>query len=160
MIYNFSPNGYGPMTVDDKARNVSARNAVEAIRSPLTNAQILEQFKISPAGFGDLLRQLLAHKLITEEDLNRRGIRIKVVKKEAEMPAIATPSLLPPPPDEADEEFLDTVTLTELLTFKPGESGPPGKKDDEKRHVESSKVESEEDKKSKFSLGGLFKKGR
>ncbi len=144
------------MTVDDKARNLSAREAVEAIRSPLTNAQILEKFKISPAGFGDLLRQLLSHKLITEDDLNRRGVRFKV-KKEAEAP---TPSLLPPPPDETDEEFLDTVTLTELLTFKPGESAPPRKKSDEKQHVESQKVESEEDKKSKFSLGGLFKKGK
>ena len=113
------------MTVDDKARNVSARDAVEAIRGPLTNAQILEKFKISPAGFGDLLRQLLAHKLITEEDLNQRGIRFKVAKKEAEIP---TPSLLPPPPDETDEEFLDTVTLTELLTFKPEEPTTPGKK--------------------------------
>ena len=144
------------MTVDDKARNLSAREAVEAIRSPLTNAQILEKFKISPAGFGDLLRQLLSHKLITEDDLNRRGVRFKV-KKEAEAP---TPSLLPPPPDETDEEFLDTVTLTELLTFKPGEPAPPRKKSDEKQHVESRKVESEEDKKSKFSLGGLFKKGK
>jgi len=148
------------MTVDDKARNVSARDAVEAIRGPLTNAQILEKFKISPKGLGDLLRQLLAHKLITEEDLNQRGIRFKVVKKETEIPAIPTPSLLPPPPDETDDEFLDTVTLTELLTFKPGESTPPGKKSDEKRHVASPKVEPEEEKKSKFSLGGLFKKGR
>ena len=144
--------------MDDKARNVSARNAVEAIRGPMTNAQILEKFKISPSGFGDLLRQLLVHKLITEEDLNHRGIRFKV-KKEAEIP---TPSLLPPPPDEADEEFLDTVTLTELLTFKPGESAPPGKKSDEKSHVEISKIEpdDEEDKKGRFSLGGLFKKGK
>jgi len=144
------------MTVDDKARNVSARDAVEAIRGPLTNAQVLEKFKISPAGFGDLLKQLLVHKLISEEDLNRRGIRFKV-KKEAEAP---TPSLLPPPPDETDEEFLDTVTLTELLTFKPEAPTTPGKKAGEKQKTEISKVESEEDKKSKFSLGGLFKKGK
>lgn len=145
------------MTVDDKARNLSAREAVDAIRGPLTNAQLLEKFKITPAGFGDLLRQLLAHKLITEEDLNQRGIRFKVVKKEAQIP---TPSLLPPPPDEADEEFLDTVTLTELLTFKPDAPTTPGKKAGEKHQTEISKVEPEEDKKSKFSLGGLFKKGK
>jgi hypothetical protein len=152
--------------MDDKARNVSARDAVEAIRGPMTNAQILEKFKISPSGFGDLLRQLVAHKLLTEEDLNRRGIRFKLVKKEVEAasiptPSIPTPSILPPPPDETDEEFLDTVTLTELLTFKPGESAPPRKKSDEKSHVEIPEVEpDEEDKKSRFSLGGLFKKGK
>lgn len=145
------------MTVDDKARNLSAREAVDAIRGPLTNAQLLEKFKITPAGFGDLVRQLLAHKLITEDDLNQRGIRFKVVKKEAQIP---TPSLLPPPPDEADEEFLDTVTLTELLTFKPDAPTTPGKKADEKHQTEISKVEPEEEKKSKFSLGGLFKKGK
>ena len=147
------------MTVDEKARSVSARDAVEAIRGPITNAQLLEKFKISPKGFGDLLRQLLAHKLITEEDLNQRGIRFKVVKEEAEIPAMPTPSLLPPPPDEMDEEFLDTVTLTELLTFKPEAPTTPGKKAGEKQKAESSKAESEEDKKSKFILGGLFKKG-
>jgi hypothetical protein len=147
--------------MDDKARDVSARDAVEAIRGPMTNAQILEKFKISPAGFGDLLRQLVAHNLLTEEDLNRRGIRFKVIKKEAQIPAIPTPAILPPPPNETDEEFLDTVTLTELLTFKPGESTPPRKKSDEESHVEISKVEpDEEDKKSRFSLGGFFKKGK
>ncbi len=145
------------MTADDKTRNLSAREAVDAIRGPLTNAQILEKFKITPAGFGDLLRQLLAHKLISEEDLNQRGIRFKVVKKEAQIP---TPALLPPPPDETDEEFLDTVTLTELLTFKPGEPPTPAKKAGEKEKKESPKVEPEGDKKSKFSLGGLFKKGK
>ncbi len=145
--------------MDDKARNVSARDAVEAIRGPLTNAQILEKFKISPAGFGDLLRQLLANKLLAEEDLKRRGIRFKVVKKEAQIPAIPTPAILPPPPDETDEEFLDTVTLTELLTFKPEEPKIPGKKQ-EKEQAEIPEVEPEEDKKSRFSLGGLFKKGK
>ncbi len=145
------------MTADDKTRNLSAREAVDAIRGTLTNAQILEKFKITPAGFGDLLRQLVAHKLITEEDLNQRGIRFKVVKKEAQIP---TPALLPPPPDETDEEFLDTVTLTELLTFKPGEPPAPSKKAVEEQKTESPKVEPGEDKKSKFSLGGLFKKGR
>ncbi len=148
------------MTADDKARNVSARDAVEAIRGPMTNAQILEKFKISAAGFGDLLRQLVSHKLLSEEDLNRRGIRFKVVKKEPQIPAIPTPAILPPPPDETDEEFLDTVTLTELLTFKPEEPRTPGKKKEEKRPTEIPDVEPEEEKKSKFSLGGIFKKGK
>ena len=146
--------------MDDKARNVSARDAVEAIRGPLTNAQILEKFKISPSGFGDLLRQLLAHRLLTEEDLSRRGIRFKLVKKEPQIPSIPTPAILPPPPDETDEEFLDTVTLTELLTFKPEEPRSPGKKKEESQQTEIPEVEHEEEKKSKFSLGGLFKKGK
>ncbi len=145
------------MTADEKARNVSARDAVEAIRGPLTNAELLEKFKITAKGFSDLLRQLLGHRLITEEDLNKRGIRFKLVKKEPEIP---TPSLLPPPPDEMDEEFLDTVTLTELLTFKPEEPPTPRKKGDEKTHTESSDLKATEEKKSKFSLGGLFKKGQ
>ena len=144
------------MTSDEKARNVSAREAVEAIRSPLTNAQLLEKFKITPQGFGDLLRQLISHKLLTEEDLNKRGIRFKLVKKEPEIP---TPALLPPPPDEMDEEFLDTVTLTELLTFKPDEPTTPLKKREEKTHTEVTDAKVSEEKKSKFSLGGLFKKG-
>jgi hypothetical protein len=146
--------------MDDKARNVSARDAVAAIRGPMTNAQILQKFRVSPAGFGDLVRQLLAHKLLTEEDLKRRGIRFKVVKKEAQIPAIPTPAILPPPPDDNDEEFLDTVTLTELLTFKPEEPKIPGKKQEEKQQTEIPEVEPEEEKKSKFSLGGLFKKGK
>ncbi len=144
------------MTEDEKARNVSAREAVEAIRGPMTNAELLEKFKITAQGFGDLLRQLVAHRLLTEEDLNKRGIRFKLVKKE---PQIPTPVLLPPPPDEMDEEFLDTVTLTELLTFKPDEPKPPRKKPEEKTHTEKSDVKAADEKKSKFSLGGLFKKG-
>ena len=146
--------------MDDEARNVSARDAVAAIRGPMTNAEILKKFKISPAGFVDLLRQLLAHKLITEEDLNHRGIRFKAVKKEPQIPSISTPAILPPPPDETDEEFLDTVTLTELLTFKPDEPKIPGKKQEEKQQIEIPEVEPEGEKKSKFSLGGLFKKGK
>ena len=144
------------MTADEKARNVSAREAVDAIRSPLTNAQLLEKFRITPQGFGDLLRQLVAHKLLTEEDLNKRGIRFKLIKKEPEIP---TPALLPPPPDEMDEEFLDTVTLTELLTFKPDEPTAPRKKREEKTDTEKSDVKVADEKKSKFRLGGLFKKG-
>jgi hypothetical protein len=146
--------------MDDEARNVSARDAVAAIRGPMTNAEILKKFKISPAGFVDLLRQLLAHKLVTEEDLNHRGVRFKAVKKEPQIPSIPTPAILPPPPDETDEEFLDTVTLTELLTFRPGEAPPPRKKSEEISQVESSKDEPDGEKKSKFSLGGLFKKGK
>jgi hypothetical protein len=155
IIYNASVKDR-TMTEDEKARNVSARDAVEAIRGPLTNAELLEKFKVTAKGFSDLLRQLVARKLITEEDLSKRGIRFKLIKKEPEIP---TPALLPPPPDEMDEDFLDTVTLTELLTFKPDEPTPPRKKGEEKTHAESSNVKAADEKKSKFSLGGLFKKG-
>ena len=144
------------MTVNDKARSIRARDAVEAIRGPLTNAQILERFKITQKGFADLLRRLLTNKLITEEDLNRRGIRVKVIRKEAE---ITTPSLSPSP-DETGEEFLDTVTLTEMLTVKSAEPKIPVKEVNEKHHAESAKAEPVEDEKSKPTLGGLFKKWR
>ena len=144
------------MTVNDKARRIRARDAVEAIRGPLTNAQILERFKITQKGFADLLRQLLTTKLITEEDLNQRGIRVKVIRKEAE---ITTPSLSPSP-DETGEEFLDTVSLTEMLTVKSVAPKIPGKEVNEKHHAESARAEPGEDKKSKLRPGGLFKKRR
>ena len=145
------------MTEENKTRDVNARDAIEGIRGPLTNAQLLEKFRITPAGFADLLRQLFIRKLITEEDLNKRGIRFKIVKKE---PQIPTPVLLPPPPSEIDDEFLDTVTLTEMLTFKLPESDVPGKKVAEEPAPKTLDNESANEKKGRFTLGGLFKKGR
>jgi len=142
------------------SRNVSAREAVEAIRSQLSNAELMERFKISPKGFADLLTQLFEKRIIKEGDLAARGIRFRVVKKE-EVPEPAP--VLPPQLVEQDEEFLDTVELTELLSFKPGEISAPPKKvapppppplpsADDKPQAPA--------KKSKFSLSSLFKKDK
>jgi len=143
------------------SRDVSAREAVECVKSSLTNAQLMEKFRISPQGLADLLKQLFSKRLITEDDLQRRGIRFKVLKP----PAPVTPQAvtLPPPPAEEDEEFLDTVALTELLSFKPTQ---PGKKQQETAEIPSPEPPEEPkepeptEKKGKFSLTGLFKKAK
>jgi hypothetical protein len=140
------------------SRNLNARDAVEQIRGPLTNAQVMENFKISAQGFADLLKQLFQKKLITEEDLARRGIRFKVVKPA---PTVQQTSVFPPPPVEHDDEFLDTVTLTDMLTFKGPEKPPPPQKEPAEIPIpEDPKETQAEEKKGKFSLTGLFKKAR
>lgn len=139
------------------SRDVNAREAVECIKSSLTNAQVMEKFKISPQGLADLLKQLFQKRLINEDDLQKRGIRFKVLKPQAPLtPQAAT---LPPPPSEHDEEFLDTVTLTELLGFKP----PAAAKQEEPAEIpgpEETKEPEPTEKKGKFSLTGLFKKAK
>lgn len=142
----------------ETSRNVNAREAVDDIRGPLTNGELMEKFKITPAGYADLLKQLYMKKLITEEDLTRRGIRFRIVKpQEEEKPVVQVP-VMPPQPLPEDAEFLDTVTLTELLAFKPQE--PPPKKE-EKEPPPPPDAEDDpapKQKKSKFSISGLFKK--
>ena len=145
------------MNGDAKTKDVSAREAIDAIRGPMSNAELMQRFKLSPQGFADLLRQLFVHKLITEEDLQKRGARYKPGKKEPEPAAVLPP---PPPPLMDDEEysFLDTVTLTELLTLKPLEPPPPVRKKAETPPPAEEEEETPETKKKKFRLGGLFKK--
>lgn len=140
------------------SRELNARVAIESIRGPMTNAQIMDQFRITPEGFADLLRQLFQKKLISEEDLSRRGIKFKLVKPT---PASVQASILPPPPVEHDEEFLDTVTLTELLSFKPVGSAPASSDKDPAEIVPPEDPKTgPDDKKNKFSLTGLFKKAK
>lgn len=147
------------MAEQQTSRNVNARDAVEVIRSGLSNAELMERFKISAKGFADLLTQLFEKRLINEEDLAARGIRFRVVKKEVipgPFPASA------PQPIEHEEEFLDTVELTELLSFKPAELTPPAKKADPSLPPPPpAQVEPKAPaKKGKFSLANLFKKDR
>ncbi len=146
------------MNGDAKTKDVSAREAIDAIRGPMSNAELMQRFKLSPQGFADLLRQLFAHKLITEEDLQKRGARYKPAKKEPE-PAVQPPPAPPTPAPLLDDEeyaFLDTVTLTELLTLKPLEPPPPLHNKAEPPPQEEE--ETPESKKKKFRFGGLFKK--
>lgn len=151
------------MAGKDSSRSLGAREAVEAIRGPLTNSEIMEKFKITPLGFADLLKQLFAKKLISEEDLNRRGIRFKIVKQpntQPDMqPDMQQPSMLPPPPvRDHDDEFLDTVTLTELLSFKPQKQTAYPAKETEIPLPDESPEDKPPEKKGKFSLSDLFKK--
>jgi hypothetical protein len=147
------------MVDKETSRDVRARDAVEAIRSGQSNTEIMKRFRISAQGFADLLRQLFERGLISEEDLSSRGIRFRVVKKEL---IAATSQIHEPPPIEEPEDFLDTVELTELLSFKEF-SGKP-----EKKHVQPVVVKQEEEasarepaaKKGRFPFASLFKKDR
>jgi hypothetical protein len=155
------------MTEPVSSRNVNAREALECIRRGMSNAELMARFKISPRGFADLLKQLFENRLINENDLASRGIRFKVVKKEAapepapDKLAGGVAALLPPP--EKDEGFLDTVELTELLSLKmPGlserdaEAPPPPPP----QLPEEDRDEPKEETKGRFSLSALFKKSR
>jgi len=149
----------------------------------MSNAELMSKFKISAQGYADLLRQLFENRLITEEDLARRGIRFKVMKRDA----APMPSTLPPEEPEEPEEleaeeleaeeleaepsetipvtmrvsddeeegFLDTQELTDLLSFAPPKAKASAAPPQEPE------IEKEEDttgKKSRFSLSGLFRK--
>ncbi len=111
------------MTIEKDGRNVNARQAVTLIRSSMTNVELLHRLKISPKGFSDLLSQLFQKKLIGEEDLKRRGLRFKILKKEQ----IAAVPIKPSPASWEDDEyeFPDTVVLTDLLTPLHTDSLPP-----------------------------------
>lgn len=143
----------------DTSRDVRAKDAVDAIRSGLSNADVMRHFKISAQGFADLLRQLFERGLITQEDLSARGIRFRVVKKHI----VATASQIPePPPMEEPEDFLDTVELTELLSAKASAdqaakqsaAPPPASSEEEARKSELPA------KKGRFPFAKLFKKER
>lgn len=146
------------------SRDVSAKKAIEVIKGPASNAEVMEAFRISPSGFADLLRQLYEKKLIDEEDLKKRGVRFKLKKRKVDPkpePAPPKPELKPPPPRPDDSEFVDTVTLTEMLTFKD-----PTKTSQEMEvqtaEIEPPEIDPEEArkaKKSKFKITGLFKRG-
>jgi len=149
------------MTETTTSRDLGAKEAIESVRGPLSNGQIMELFKISPQGFADLMKQLFEKKLITEDDLKRRGIRFKVVKKQAPPQIIPPPPLAPNAPKEDTEEFLDTVTLTDMLTFKVPDEQPAQKKQ-EPREIPPPEEEAAElsEKKSRFSITGFFKKAK
>ncbi len=95
-----------------RTRDVGAREALTCIRGEMSNAELMAKFKLNTQGYADLLRQLFERRLITVQDLERRGIQFKVLQKNQE----SAPTIYIPPDGE---EFIDTTTLTELLTFKP-----------------------------------------
>ncbi|MFH0825817.1 MAG: hypothetical protein V2B18_23930 [Pseudomonadota bacterium] len=155
------------------SRDVSAKAAVELLRSSMSNGEVMKTFRLSSRGFADLLKQLYENKLITEEDLTKRGIRFKVQqrKKEAggETTTTSTPKPLqaPPPPrvrdydEEEEEEFVDTVTLTEMLTFKAFDLGTPKTADEPQEIAPPEEDDTDSsDKKGRFKITGLFKRNK
>jgi hypothetical protein len=137
-------------------REVNAKEALKCIRGSMSNGEVMAKFKITPAGYADLLRQLYAHNLITQEDLKRRGITFKSSKKTKESAEQVTHA--PPPPVTEDDEFLDTVALTQLLTLKPMKNAGP--RTQEIKAAEADESQEEAEGKSKFRLKGIFKKDR
>jgi hypothetical protein len=151
---------FDKMPAEGKSRELNAKQALKCIRSGMSNADLMRTFRISPSGLADLLKQLFEAKLITENDLQRRGVDFKVIKKEPNQPARPPqPAMMAPPPRDDDEEFVDTVTLTEMLTFNaPEKKSPPHTLDlDELPELEELEEDSK-DKRGKFNLGTLFKK--
>ncbi len=133
------------MMKNESSRDLSAKAAVEGLRSNTTNGELMQQFKISPKGFADLLRQLYEKKLITDQDMLRRGIKFKVAPKGS------TASSQP------EEEFLDTVELTELLSFKSTETPATASKSENVK-PDAPKNQSAPRKKAGFKLNKLFRR--
>jgi hypothetical protein len=149
------------MAEKDASTPVNAREAVAGIKGPMSNEELMKRFKITSLGFTDLLRQLLKHNLISEADLERRGIRVTYRKKKAEAhEAHQAPQMVASTSYEEDEGFLDTVTLTDILTFKPDAEPPRTKERVEKSRPPKKDQPEEPEKKSRFRISGFFKKSR
>lgn len=148
------------MPEDERTIQISAKEAVKCVRGPMTNVEVMERFRLTPHGFVDLLKQLFRNSLITEEDLARRGIRFKVRKKKPEPKPIQRH--IAPPAALYDDEFLDTASLTELLSS--GESDDPvgvtQKKSGKIRAPQDDEELEVSGKKGRFSITGFFKKHR
>jgi hypothetical protein len=145
----------------EASRNLSAKVAVECLRSNMSNGELMQKFRISPSGFADLLRQLFEKKLINEQDMARRGIRFKVTKKSHAPEQVTVTEPAPASRQEEPEEFLDTVSLTELLSSgvsEPPQCEPACEEETEIDSPEDTKTDGASAKKSRFSIGGLFKK--
>ncbi len=147
------------MAETEASRNLSAKVAVECLRSNMSNGELMQKFRISPSGFADLLRQLFEKKLISEQDMARRGIKFKITKKTQAPEEV---SVVRPPTvqrqEEPEEEFLDTVSLTELLSSGASEPVPSCEEENEIEPPEETKTETPSERKSRFSITGLFKK--
>jgi len=145
-------------------RDINAKEALECIRGPMTNAEVMTRFKITPLGYADLLKQLYMKKLITDEDLVRRGIRFRTLKKKEAPPPEQFVQLAHTQDSiQEDEQFLDTQALTDLLSLKP----PVGSRGMSKKESEKTSPPKEEEQeaeppadKNKFSITGFFKRAR
>ena len=139
----------------NRSTPVDAKEAIACIKGPMSNEELMERFKITPLGFTDLLTQLLKHKLISEEDLERRDIRVTYREEKGEAPQMVADTS-----DLEDEGFLDTATLTDILTFKPDTEPPREQERPEKPRQQVEEEPDQSEKKSRFSISGLFRKSR
>ena len=147
------------MPAKGTSRELNAKQALKCIRSGMSNADLMRTFRISPSGLADLLKQLFEAKLISEEDLVRRGVDFKIKRRDPSQPARPPqPAMMAPPPREDDDEFVDTVTLTEMLTFSPPEQKSEPNEQEVGEIPELDLEEETKGKRGKFKLGELFKK--
>jgi hypothetical protein len=144
------------MPAKETSRELSAKQVLKCIRSGMSNADLMKTFKISPAGMADLLKQLFEAKLISEDDLRRRGVEFKIKKKEGS--ESFKPIMSAPPPSDGDTEFVDTVTLTEMLTFTPPSPKNNQTVEELDQILEQDLEDDTKEKKGKFTLGSIFKK--
>ena len=131
------------------SRRVSAKEALELIKGPLPNVELMKRLRISTKGLADLLTQLLVKGLITEDDLERRGVRHKFQKKstprKTKSPkgpqSIRTASevvmdisvgtgtmtvtaIETPPINQQKAVLIDSSVITEVVTLQPLEEPP------------------------------------
>ena len=126
----------------------------------MTNAEVMERFRISAAGYAHLLKQLFTLKLISEQDLERRGIQFRIVSPTAPEKPVERAPLLRPGAQDEDDELLSTMDLTKLLSFKPRERTESETKPEPVREPiqkqEPPRVRKVE--KDKSGMSGLFRK--
>lgn len=148
------------MTTRQSSRDVNAKEAIECIRGTMTNAEVMEKFRISAAGYAHLLKQLFTLKLISEQDLERRGIQFKIVNPTVPEKPVARAPLRRPGAQDEDDELLNTMELTELLSFKSKEQ-PKSEKKPEPVGESTQKQEltrTRKVKKETSGMSGLFRK--
>ncbi len=96
------------------SRRVNVRKALGAVKSSATNSELKRAFGISDKGLEDLMIQLYDRELMTEDDLERRGVDVSTLRALKELGAGLVPDETVPE-EEAPKQFLDTVCLTDLL---------------------------------------------
>jgi hypothetical protein len=148
------------MTTQQSSRDVNAKEAIECIRGTMTNAEVMERFRISAAGYAHLLKQLFTLKLISEQDLERRGIQFRILSATVPEKPVQRAPLRRVGAQDVGDELLDTMELTELLSFKPREQTksetkpePVGEPIQKQEPPRARKVE-----KDKSGMSGLFRK--
>ncbi len=111
------------MSDNKRPAAVKISEALEAIRSSATNADIMERFGITRKGLEDIMGLLFRRNLITVDDLERRGFDAVPLVTTEDM----TAQLVNVPPGEAEEppEFPNTVELVEMLEVESVDEDAP-----------------------------------
>jgi hypothetical protein len=96
------------------SRRVNVRKALNAVKSSASNSELKRAFGISEKGLEDLMIQLYDRELLTEDDLERRGVDVSTLRALKDLGSGIVPDETVPEED-APKQFLDTVCLTDLL---------------------------------------------